>query len=63
MNAPQRYLCEACKGNGEVYLKIAGDVHIAKCEACEGWGTVETLKKPKKIESFGKVDIDALLKE
>lgn len=57
--------CSACKGNGEVYIRIGTDVHIAKCVQCDGWGSHEAGKvvKTKAEKSFGKIDIDALLNE
>ena len=57
--------CPECTGKGEIYVRIAGDVHIDKCAACEGWGSVEQSKPQKKSkidrESFGKINIDSLL--
>ena len=57
--------CEECKGDGEVYLKIGTDVHIAKCAACEGWGKVEIIKvKTNSLYGkFGSVNINELLDE
>ena len=62
--------CERCNGKGSLYTRIAGDVHIADCPDCEGYGTI-TLKqvqakqsKPKEpYRSFGAIDLDAILRE
>lgn len=62
---PMTIKCEACKGTGEVYKRIAGDVHIAKCGVCEGWGSVDaTPPKPKRtLKHFGSVNLNELLDE
>jgi hypothetical protein len=60
--------CERCKGNGSLYTSIAGDVHIADCPECEGFGTVKAAppapkkqKEPPPYKSFGAINIDELL--
>ena len=56
--------CSLCNSKGHVTTNIAGDVHIATCSQCEGYGSHEPkIATRKKLESFGKVDIDSLLKE
>jgi DnaJ-class molecular chaperone len=63
--------CDDCKGKGHVTTVIAGDVHIAECKECLGWGTVSVKKvaKNRLYGQFGKlkhshsVNIDELLKE
>lgn len=57
--------CEQCNGNGSLYTRIAGDVHIADCPNCKGEGKVElaqVIKKKEPYKSFGAVDIDSLLR-
>lgn len=53
--------CPECAGKGELYLRIAGDVHIAKCAGCDGWGTVEVVKGPVRMRKFGSVNLDDFL--
>lgn len=54
--------CEVCKGKGHTTTAIAGDVHIAECKSCAGWGTVdiETLKvsSNKSFGKFGRIDLN-----
>lgn len=59
--------CEECDGKGSLYLKIGGDVHIAECSACKGWGSLDKVLTPpppkRKLSKFGSVNIDDLLDE
>jgi hypothetical protein len=58
--------CEECDGKGERYLKIAGDVHIARCACCDGFGVVASprvTEKPPAPSKFGSVNINELLGE
>lgn len=59
--------CEQCNGNGSLYTRIAGDVHIADCPDCNASGQVELSqpikqKKDEAYKSFGAVDLDSLLR-
>lgn len=62
-------ICLACNGKGHTTLTIAGDVHIAECKECLGWGTITAEKIVKiranerygkfaggKVEDFGRLD-------
>jgi DnaJ-class molecular chaperone len=60
--------CDQCKGKGHFTKTIAGDVHIAECPDCSGWGSITVTKDtvsryPAKLKKFGSVNINDLLDE
>ncbi len=57
--------CIPCKGEGEVYLRIGCDVHIAKCAACSGLGRVsyEETKMTADPKKFGRINLDEFLND
>lgn len=64
MKLNQMVKCLDCK-SGDIYLKRDGDVHIVKCERCDGNGVheyrePEKPKEPRKSQSRIPVDLDAL---
>lgn len=58
--------CEECHGKGQLYLRIGSDVHIAKCSACDGWGSYErvlTIAPIRNRKTFGAVNLDEVTNE
>lgn len=50
--------CQDCGGKGHTTTLIAGDVHIAECPECLGWGTVTEVKTKPVFHGgrFGRID-------